>query len=654
VPMAGRWVQYAVEFEESSDRSTVESVEVVCLDGSGGASAADLMLDAPQPQGRPALASREAWWSDQESAPASVETRTPRAMLFHQVNLAGAGDPAEYVRCLAAYQAKVLGWEDIGYNWLVDAEGTIYQGCAGGDQAVGRHAGVYDSGSLGIALLGDLREGAPEAMLDALVELVAWLCVDHMIDPYQTVMLVDKSIPALSAHAAVEADGCGSPELLEAIAAVRSRVVQQAGTIPPKGGLSQPSSGERVSGVVDVAMTMSCAISETSLYLDGQLLWEGDGSERVHKWNSTATPDGPHILRLEAANGAGSFSDEVLMQVDNTPPSGTASGPVWSRERVVRLDLVSDADLVQVCPGWVWEGEDLAVELGQGRVVSDTLAANGWAMVGISGLDDPGGWYGPYTCVLPSWSDYSVHFRLRSPAAGSEIGLATLDVADDYGSRVYVSRTLSGRDLASTGYHDLVLALSYDSKWPTCEDSGDKDGLEFRTWYSGMGDLYLDRVAVYPPPENMGSSVDVLLPPEQGRHPILVRFVDHAGNGTVVRLEIGLDSEGPEWRMVEPGVVSVQDGLCGLDVSSIRYGLSPDEGATWSDWERIVLQASDGITEALRVTLPSAHGQVVRLTGSDLAGNASTSSVFSADPTPTTEPTMPAEAYGLDLPLIMR
>jgi len=559
------------------------------------------------------------------------------------------------LRCLAVYEAEVLEWDDLGYNWLVDAEGTIYQGCAGGNQAVGRHAGVYDYGSLGIALLGDLEGGAPVAMVDALVELLAWLCVDHLIDPYQTVTLVDKSVPALSAHAAVAADGCASTELLGAVEAVRERVVLLAGTIPPKGWLGQPSSDERVSGVVDVAMTMSCAISRTSLYLDDQLSWGGDGSERVYKWNTTGSPDGPHVLRFEAANGAGSLSDEVSVEVDNTPPSGTANGPVWSRQRDVRLDLSSDADLVQVCPGWIWEGEDLSVEPGQGRVISDALAANGWALAGRAGLDDPGGWYGPYTCDLPSWSDYWVSFRLRSPAAGSEVGLATLDVADDHGSRVYVSRTLSGRDLASSGYQEIVLALSYDSEWPTCEDSSDPDGLEFRTWYSGMGDLYLDRVAVYPPLQTMVPSVDVSLPPEQGRHPILVRFGDLAGNGQVVRVEVGLDSEGPEWRLLKPGVVSIRDGVSGLDASSVQYALSADEGLTWSDWKCVAIQASDGITEAVRVSLPSAPGQVVRLAGSDVAGNASSGGVYSADPTPTAQPTMPpAAGHWLDLPLIMR
>jgi len=653
MPLAGRWVQYALVLEGVTDASTIESVEIVCLDGSGGSSAADLALDPEGPRGRPELASRAAWWLEQVSEPMSVETRTPRVILFHQVDLAGAGDLADYVRCLAAHQAEYLAWGDIGYNWLVDSDGTIYQGCAGGDTAVGRHAGVYDYGSLGIALVGDLG-GAPEAMVDALVDLVAWLCVDHLIEPRQTVPLVDRRIPALSAHAAVQTDGCSSPELLAVVETVRERVVQRAGAMPPKGWLSQPSDGEQLSGVVEVAMTLSCAITETCLYLDDHLLWRGDGTERVFKWNSTATPDGPHRLRLEAANGTGALSDEVSIGVDNTAPSGTASGPLWSRERVVRLALSSDADQFQVCPGWVWEGEALAVDPGQGRVVPDVLASNGWAMAGRSGVDEPGGWYGPYTCDLPSWSDYAVHFRLRSPETGSQLGLATLDVADDRGSRVYAARTLSGRDLASADYHEIALALSYDSRWPTCESSGEPDGLEFRTWYSGMGDLYLDRVAVYEPLQVMVSALDVTLPPGQGRYPVLVRFVDQAGNGLVVDLEIGLDSEGPEWRLVESGVVSVQDATSGLEAGSIQYGLSADEGISWSDWERVGQEVVDGVTEQVRVTLPSVPGQVVRLTARDLAGNSSTSGVYSTDPTPTTEPTAPAAAHWLDLPLVMR
>ena len=77
------------------------------------------------------------------------------------------------------------GWNDIGYNFLVDRFGTVYEGRGGGiDQnVIGAHAQGFNSGTVGVALVGNFIAATPtEAQQDALVRLLAWrLDVAHSI-----------------------------------------------------------------------------------------------------------------------------------------------------------------------------------------------------------------------------------------------------------------------------------------------------------------------------------------------------------------------------------------------------------------------------------------------------------------------------------------
>jgi hypothetical protein len=85
---------------------------------------------------------------------------------------------------------KGNGWNDIGYNFLVDKYGQVFEGRYGGvdKNVVGAHAEGFNIGSVGVALLGTYETTAPTAAeKSALVNLLAWrLDVAH-VDPLSTV-----------------------------------------------------------------------------------------------------------------------------------------------------------------------------------------------------------------------------------------------------------------------------------------------------------------------------------------------------------------------------------------------------------------------------------------------------------------------------------
>ena len=65
------------------------------------------------------------------------------------------------------------GWGDIGYNFLIDAWGNIYEGR--GLNAIGAHAGNHNTLNLGVCYIGDGRTGEmPEPAKQAFRNLYAW------------------------------------------------------------------------------------------------------------------------------------------------------------------------------------------------------------------------------------------------------------------------------------------------------------------------------------------------------------------------------------------------------------------------------------------------------------------------------------------------
>ena len=96
------------------------------------------------------------------------------------------GEAAAIVKGIQLFHVQGNGWNDIGYNYLVDRFGTIYEGRFGGvdKNVIGAHAQGFNTGSVGIALLGTYGSTAPSpAAQDAIARLIGWrLDVAH-VDP---------------------------------------------------------------------------------------------------------------------------------------------------------------------------------------------------------------------------------------------------------------------------------------------------------------------------------------------------------------------------------------------------------------------------------------------------------------------------------------
>jgi hypothetical protein len=99
-------------------------------------------------------------------------------------------ESAAIVRGIQLYHVRGNGWNDIGYNFLVDRYGQVFEGRFGGmtRPVIGAHAQGFNTGSVGVSVLGTFGSSAPPAAaVSALTRLLAWrLDVAH-VDPLSRV-----------------------------------------------------------------------------------------------------------------------------------------------------------------------------------------------------------------------------------------------------------------------------------------------------------------------------------------------------------------------------------------------------------------------------------------------------------------------------------
>ncbi|MBN2100974.1 N-acetylmuramoyl-L-alanine amidase [Candidatus Dojkabacteria bacterium] len=98
-----------------------------------------------------------------------------RIVVHHTAGSNYPSDPAAVVRSIYLYHAETRGWGDIGYNYLIDHRGNIYEGKAGGDEVFAYHAFTEANAmSIGISLLGDFTYYNPTyAAQSSLIKLMA-------------------------------------------------------------------------------------------------------------------------------------------------------------------------------------------------------------------------------------------------------------------------------------------------------------------------------------------------------------------------------------------------------------------------------------------------------------------------------------------------
>jgi hypothetical protein len=203
---------------------------------------------SPTQVGPPGMVSRSGWQADESlrrSAP--TYTKSVKVVFVHHTDTTNdyaCSESAAIIRSMYGYHVLSLGWNDIGYNFLVDRCGTLFEGRYGGaDRAVlGAHTYGFNTDSTGIAVIGTYTvTPAPTAVLDTLARLAAWKLALSAVVPSATSSLTEAAsdshgftlgatytFAGVSGHRDGYATECPGDGLYAELAAVRTSADRDA------------------------------------------------------------------------------------------------------------------------------------------------------------------------------------------------------------------------------------------------------------------------------------------------------------------------------------------------------------------------------------------------------------------------------------------
>ncbi|MFD9872199.1 FG-GAP-like repeat-containing protein [Streptomyces niveus] len=456
---------------------------------------------------RPPIIDRAQWGADETmvAGPAEYIDKVQAVYIHHTVgsNNYSCAESAALVRGIMTYHVKTEGWNDLGYNFLVDKCGRIFEGRGGGaDLPVkGAHTYGFNSYSTGIALLGDFEGDAASgkaagrpttAAQQSAARVAAWKLGQYGGNPKGSVTLVAQgdtgkyteghraTMNVISGHRDAFATACPGKNLYAKLPAIRDFA---AG---PGRNSAIPSADFNRDGINDlVAGLPRVASSDGSVtVLPGTTGGPSSAARRTINQNSPGVPgtseagdlfgssnawgdvngDGyaDLIVGSPGENGTTGQTDTGVVAVLHGPGLNSGKG-YWTNAAtraageklgatVTSGDFNADgnADILSVAPGkpgrwWAWDGKSGVAKSGYLNSTAYTAAAS-YASA-VSGDFNKDG-----------YADAAIGFRDPGGTGrllwlkGSATGLQRVGVLDARGGR-----SLAAGDLNGDGYTDLAV-----------------------------------------------------------------------------------------------------------------------------------------------------------------------------------------------------
>ncbi len=181
---------------------------------------------------KPTIFTRAQWGADEGMRSGSPSYGTIRAGFVHHTVNANEYTKEQVpaiIRGIYAYHTQSRGWSDIGYNFLVDRFGRIWEGRYGGmaKPVIGAHTYGYNHLAFAASAIGnfDVVE-PPTEMLDAYGRLFAWKLDLHDIGAKSTQNLDGKEFPAINGHRDVGQTACPGKYLYAKLPGIRTRAAR--------------------------------------------------------------------------------------------------------------------------------------------------------------------------------------------------------------------------------------------------------------------------------------------------------------------------------------------------------------------------------------------------------------------------------------------
>lgn len=174
----------------------------------------------------------QAEWRSGLSAPSYTRsfTETAHLIVHHSATSNSLTDYYNVVRNIYLYHTQVNGWSDIGYNYLIAPDGTIFKGRDPGtgeqDLVLGAHFCGRNTTTMGVCMLGDYRSVEPtEKALRSLESLLAWKATRDDLDVFGVASHpLNDQLPTIAGHRQGCATECPGAKVFEKLPLVRQNV----------------------------------------------------------------------------------------------------------------------------------------------------------------------------------------------------------------------------------------------------------------------------------------------------------------------------------------------------------------------------------------------------------------------------------------------
>jgi len=226
--------------------SSVASLSAMTVTSPSVPADANLALVSAQSVGgvaQPNIVSRAGWgadeslrsWNGADCAVPKIDTTVKAAVIHHTAgsNVYTAAQSASIVRGIYAFHVQGNGWCDIGYNFLVDHFGQIFEGRAGGIRLPvhGAHASSWNTDTVGVSFMMNTDSMNPSAAsMNAAEALLAWKLGNNYRTPNGWTALVGAAIPVMFGHRDVMQTDCPGTNLYARIQELRNASTSLIGT----------------------------------------------------------------------------------------------------------------------------------------------------------------------------------------------------------------------------------------------------------------------------------------------------------------------------------------------------------------------------------------------------------------------------------------
>jgi hypothetical protein len=302
---------------------------------------------AVPPRPAPAVVSRAGWNADERIVRGVPEYADDVQVVFvHHTagtNNYSCAQSASIVRAIQAYHVKSNHWDDIGYNFLVDKCGTLFEGRGGGISrpVLGAHTLGFNAGSSAIAVLGNYSgRGVPARVKRVIAQVAAYKIGAYGNTPAGRVAMISSGsdryargstarLNRISGHRDTGRTACPGTALYNQLGSIRS----SANAAPAGLALTKVNGATKVGATyftrgtirpfwqVDTRVTM---LHRFDVFVDDVLTASAARADRQQLLRLTP---GRHTVRVEAValNGRTAVTSTAVL-VDQTLPEFT-SGP---------------------------------------------------------------------------------------------------------------------------------------------------------------------------------------------------------------------------------------------------------------------------------------------------------------------------------------